>query len=152
MTPLASVAMLEKLALLKIALCRAPALSSASSAFWRTELSAPAEMPVRVFVPPFSPVMALPPVTCTCRIPPIARTTSRLRREQLFNGALELIWRVRLGKEVRAFNKQSFHLVGNGIACRVEHTQFWRRLDGLVCKLTPAEDRCFEMDIGKECV
>jgi hypothetical protein len=32
MTPLASVAMLEKLALLKIAACSAPALSSASSA------------------------------------------------------------------------------------------------------------------------
>src|SRR4030088_2532117 len=32
MTPLASVAMLEKLALLKIARCRAPALSSTSSA------------------------------------------------------------------------------------------------------------------------
>ena len=35
MTPFASVAMLEKLALLKIALCRAPALSSASSACLR---------------------------------------------------------------------------------------------------------------------
>src|SRR4029450_5841321 len=35
MTPFASVAMLEKLALLKIARCRAPALSSASSACWR---------------------------------------------------------------------------------------------------------------------
>src|ERR1700685_4516726 len=32
MTPFSSVAMLEKLALLKIALCNAPALSSASSA------------------------------------------------------------------------------------------------------------------------
>jgi hypothetical protein len=31
MTPLASVAMLEKLALLKIALCRAPVLSSTSA-------------------------------------------------------------------------------------------------------------------------
>jgi len=31
-TPVASVAMLEKLALLKIALCRAPAFSKASSA------------------------------------------------------------------------------------------------------------------------
>ena len=36
MTPFASVAMLEKLALLKIALCRAPAFSSASSACLRT--------------------------------------------------------------------------------------------------------------------
>jgi hypothetical protein len=41
MTPFASVAMLEKLALLKIALCRAPALSSASSACLRAVLSVP---------------------------------------------------------------------------------------------------------------
>src|SRR5674476_1068468 len=34
-TPLASVAMLEKLALSKMAFCKAPALSSASSAFLR---------------------------------------------------------------------------------------------------------------------
>ena len=38
-TPLASVAMLEKLALLKIALCNAPALSSSSSARLRSEMS-----------------------------------------------------------------------------------------------------------------
>ena len=41
MTPLASVAMLEKLALLKIALCRAPALSRAASASLRAVLSVP---------------------------------------------------------------------------------------------------------------
>jgi hypothetical protein len=50
MTPFASVAMLEKLALLKIALCRAPALSSASSACLRAALSAASETPVRVLV------------------------------------------------------------------------------------------------------
>ena len=38
MTPFASVAMLEKLALLKIALCNAPALSSASSARLRARV------------------------------------------------------------------------------------------------------------------
>ena len=38
MTPLASVAMLEKLALLKIALCSAPVVRSASA--WRTSLIA----------------------------------------------------------------------------------------------------------------
>ena len=31
--------------------------------------------------------------------------------------------RVWLAKEVRAFDQQRFHLVGNGIAGRVEHTQ-----------------------------
>jgi len=41
MTPFASVAMLEKLALLKIALCSAPAFSSASSARLRAVLSVP---------------------------------------------------------------------------------------------------------------
>ena len=60
--------------------------------------------------------------------------------------------RVRLTKEVRAFNKQSFHFVGNGIAGRVEHTQFRPKRDGLACKFTPAKDRCFEIDIGKKCV
>jgi hypothetical protein len=40
-TPLASVAMLEKFALLKIARCSAPALSSASSACLRAVLSVP---------------------------------------------------------------------------------------------------------------
>src|ERR1035441_10860953 len=65
MTPLARVAMLEKLALLKIALCRAPALSSASSACWRAVLSEPAEIPIRVLVTSFRVVIVLPPVTCT---------------------------------------------------------------------------------------
>ena len=41
MTPFASVAMLEKLALLKMALCRAPARRSASSACLRAVLSVP---------------------------------------------------------------------------------------------------------------
>ena len=41
MTPFASVAMLEKLALLKIAFCRAPAFSSSSSARLRAVLSVP---------------------------------------------------------------------------------------------------------------
>ena len=40
-TPLASVAMLEKLTLLKIALCSAPALARASSARLRAVLSVP---------------------------------------------------------------------------------------------------------------
>src|ERR1039458_1361019 len=41
MTPFSSVAILEKLALLKIAACNAPALSRASSARLRAELSVP---------------------------------------------------------------------------------------------------------------
>src|SRR5476651_1413441 len=65
MTPLASVAMLEKLALLKIALCRAPALSSVSSACWRAVLVVPSETPIRVLVSSFPLFIVLPPVTCT---------------------------------------------------------------------------------------
>jgi hypothetical protein len=53
MTPFASVAMLEKLALLKIALCRAPALSSASSACLCAVLSVPLETLIRVLVSSF---------------------------------------------------------------------------------------------------
>ena len=62
------------------------------------------------------------------------------------------MWRVRLRKEVCAFNKQSFHFVVNRIACRVEDTQFRPKQDGLGCKITAAKDRFFEIDIGKECV
>src|SRR5665213_90006 len=152
MTPLASVAMLEKLALLKIALCSAPALSSASSACLRVILSVPSKTLIRVLVSSFPLVMMSPPVTCSR---PTQRTdcgTLKLRGEKLFNGGLELLLRIRLLKEVRAFNKRRFHFVGNGIACRVEHTQFRPKLDGLVCKLTSANERFFEMDIGEECV
>jgi len=51
---------------------------------------------------------------------------------------MELMFVVRLLKKVCTFNKQSFHFIGNGIACRVEHAQFRPKLDGLVCKITPA--------------
>ena len=62
------------------------------------------------------------------------------------------MWRVRLTKEFRAFNKQGFHFVGNKISCCVEHPQFRPKLEGLVGELTPAEDQIFQVDIGKECV
>ena len=59
---------------------------------------------------------------------------------------------VRLKKEVCTFNKQSFHLIGNGISGRVEHTQIRPKRDGLMRKFAPAEHRCFKVDIGKQCV
>src|ERR1700686_4608727 len=64
MTPFASVAMLEKLALLKIARCRAPAFSSTSSACLR-KLTSPAlsETPILLLVVSFPLTMVLPPVT-----------------------------------------------------------------------------------------
>src|ERR1019366_5349648 len=102
MTPLASVAMLEKLALLKIALCRAPALSSVSSACWRAVLLVPSETPIRVLVSSFPLVIVLPPVTCTRRHLADRSRNLKLRCEQFFNRVLELILRVRLAKEVRA--------------------------------------------------
>jgi hypothetical protein len=73
-----------------------------------------------------------------------------LCREKIFERVLELMWRVRLAKTVRAFNKSSFHFVGNEIACRVEHTQLRSKFDCLVCKFTPAKDRCLEVDIGEK--
>jgi hypothetical protein len=60
MTPFASVAILEKLALLKIARCRAPALSSL-----RAVLSVPSETPICDLGSAFLLVMVLPPGTCT---------------------------------------------------------------------------------------
>jgi len=61
MTPFASVAMLEKLALLKIARCSAPALSSASSARLRAVLSVTSKPSICVLVSTFLLVMVLPP-------------------------------------------------------------------------------------------
>src|SRR2546429_5000641 len=53
--------MLEKLALLKIAFCRAPAFSSTSSACLRELTSpAPSETPIRVLVTSFPLAMVLP--------------------------------------------------------------------------------------------
>src|SRR5476649_1546648 len=61
MTPFASVAMLEKLALLKIARCRAaPALSNASSGCLGAVLSVPPVTSIRVLITSFPLVMALP--------------------------------------------------------------------------------------------
>src|SRR5450432_1433554 len=57
MTPFASVAILEKLALLKIARCRAPALSNASSASLRAVLSVPSAVSISVLVSPLLLVM-----------------------------------------------------------------------------------------------
>jgi hypothetical protein len=51
---------------------------------------------------------------------------------------------------VGAFNKLSFHFVGNEIAGRVEHTQLRSKFDCLVGKFTPAKDRCLEVDIGEK--
>src|SRR6202043_3412443 len=55
MTPFESVAMLEKLALLKIALCRAPALSSTSSARLDIAFTLPQETDPRLR--PSSPIV-----------------------------------------------------------------------------------------------
>src|SRR5208282_1239120 len=94
--------------------------------------------------------MVLPPLSCTRPIWQINYATSELGCEQRFNGVSELRLRIRLLKEVCALNRQSGHFVGNRIACRVEHTQFRLKLDGLACKFKPAEGSCFETDIGDE--
>ena len=53
--------MLEKLALLKMALCRAPALSSVSSA-WRAVLLVSSETPIRILAASFPLVKVSPPI------------------------------------------------------------------------------------------
>ena len=55
-----------------------------------------------------------------------------------------------LRKEVRAVDKQGLHLVGDGIAGRVEDAQFRPKHDGLAREFTPAKDRRLEIDIGKK--
>src|SRR6476620_1945214 len=69
MTPFASVAILEKLALLKIAFCRAPAFSSTSSACLREVTSpAPPVTPIRVLVTSFPLAMVLPSGNLYCSV------------------------------------------------------------------------------------
>jgi hypothetical protein len=58
--------------------------------------------------------------------------------------------RVWLAKEVRAFDQQRFHLFGNGIAGRVEHSQIRSQRDGLLRKVAPALDQSFQVDVGKQ--
>src|SRR5436189_6072014 len=65
-TPFASVAMLEKLALLKIARCRAPAFSSTSSACLR-EVTSPALPEAPTVDASFPLAMVLPPLTADFR-------------------------------------------------------------------------------------
>src|SRR5665213_628927 len=99
MTPFASVAMLEKLALLKIALCSAPASSRGSSACLCAVLSAPLEATIRLLVSS-SPIFKVFPPIAFC-LPRAAdhRADSKLRCEQHFNRVLELKPGVRLLEE-----------------------------------------------------
>src|SRR6266511_6233771 len=61
--------MLEKLALLKIAFCSAPAFSSTSSACLREVTSpAPSETPIRVLVTSFPLAMVLPSGNLYCPV------------------------------------------------------------------------------------
>src|SRR6476661_4544185 len=118
MTPLASVAMLEKLALLKIALCSAPALSSTSSACVRAECSAPSMPSIRILAPAFSLFMVLPNNACSRSTLPARRpdrATAKLHGEQIFDGVLELKLRVRLLQELCALNKQRGHFFADGV-------------------------------------
>src|SRR5665213_3005357 len=96
MTPFASVAMLEKLALLKMALCRAPALSSASSACLRAVLSVLSDTPTRALVTSLSLVTAFVPGNLYSHHWRMDSMKSKLRCEQVFNRVFELLWRVRL--------------------------------------------------------
>ena len=91
MTPLASVAMLEKFALLKMAFCSAPVFRSASSAclrvlvFWRLRLlvPAPALSFPRVIVRPRD-------VICFCFL--LDARSQNLRCKQRLHSVLKLSW------------------------------------------------------------
>src|SRR5688572_27067517 len=79
MTPFASVAMLEKLALLKIALCSAPDLSSASSACLRAVMSVRTDM--YLFVCPSSPVKVVMMLSTQYREPSLERLHTSPRQD-----------------------------------------------------------------------
>src|ERR1700688_190236 len=116
MTPFASVAMLEKLALLKIALCSAPASSNGSSACLCAVLSVPLEATIRPLVSSSPIFKVFPPIAFACPAQRINYADSKLRCEQHFNRVLELKSGVWLLEEVCAVNKQSLHLIVDGIA------------------------------------
>ena len=67
-----------------------------------------------------------------CHCPLIDSAASKLRREQSCKAFLELMLRVGLAQELRAFNKHRSHFVGDQIAGRVEHAQFRPKPDGLL--------------------
>src|SRR5580658_116773 len=73
MTPLASVAMLEKLALLKIASCKAPVLSNVS---WRRISITPSWARVLSPAPPSDPLFGIRPSRRTMVYRPAARATT----------------------------------------------------------------------------
>jgi hypothetical protein len=98
--------MLEKLALLKIALCRAPALSSASSACFGKAFAAPSETLVRVPVASSAMIKLFLPVAYAWPDQRSNYADSKLQREQYFNGVLELKSGVRLLRQVYTRNKQ----------------------------------------------
>ena len=64
--------------------------------------------------------------------------------------AWKLVVRIGLAKKMRTFNKQSFHSVGEAIAGRVKHAQFWSKFDRLACNIAPAQDHFFEIDVSKK--
>jgi hypothetical protein len=77
---------------------------------------------------------------------------SELRREQAVDRLMELMLRIWFLEEMGAFDKQGFHLFGDGIAGRVEHGQLRPEPHRLVRNLAPAKNRCLEIDIGEESV
>src|SRR3972149_6138161 len=111
MPPLASVAMLEKLALFRIARCRAPALSNVSSASLRAVVSVLSEIRS---VPPLVLVNVSP---WSFGLVPLGASAS-FRREHILYGVVQLILRVRFTKKVSAFSQQRSHFFGNGVAGR----------------------------------
>src|SRR5580700_1576511 len=98
--------MLEKLALLKIALCSAPALSSASSACLGNAFAAPSGTLVRVPVASSAMIKLLLPVAYAWPDQRANYADSKLQREQRFNGVLELKSGVRPLREVYTRNKR----------------------------------------------
>src|SRR5665647_807366 len=130
MTPLASVAMLEKLALLKMAFWRAPALSKVSSACLRTTWSAPSRIPSGL-VSPFASFKITPPIVYSYSTVRSAGVDLLSNRERTLNGVLQLILRVGLVQELRAFDQQFFHFFSDGVASRVEDAQVRPQRNGL---------------------
>src|ERR1043166_2116197 len=121
MTPFASVAIHEKLALLKIARCRAPALSSTSSASLR-EVASPVlpATPIRVLVASVTLAIPSPPVTDARsrgkgRRPDATKADSRQRQRTIADSCASVQTSPRTGASLGAavqacLSKQSYAL------------------------------------------
>src|ERR1043166_3428990 len=105
MTPFASVAMLEKLALLKIARWRAPAFSNTSSACLR-RVTSPAMSETPIVVEPGPIAMVLPPIRMRSTVLTTWSSQSVRQRTHHRSAIRTMAHRLRILLRIRSFQEE----------------------------------------------